>query len=302
MKHQQHTAVHHGRKPPAPRMIRGVGIVGAGTMGSGIAQAAALAKLDVLLYDSSADVLRGVLDRIKADLRAAAERGRVSATEATEALSYIEVTRNIGEVASSQFIVEAAVEDLAVKREIFKKLDTIVLPDAILATNTSSLSVTAIASLTKMPESVLGMHFFNPPTVMKLVEIVRGAQTSDDAVKVAVELALRMNKTPVVCRDTPGFIVNRVARPFYGEALRLLGEGAATAEDIDRIVRLAGGFKMGPFELMDLIGIDVNFAVTKSVYEQFFQDPRFRPHPIQRRMVEGGTLGRKTKKGFYTYT
>jgi len=301
VKQQQHPAARAVAKPAPARTIRSVGVVGAGTMGSGIAQAAALANFDVLLYDSSPEVLKGVLDRIKADFRSAVERGRVDATDATGALSRIEVTRNIGEVGSTAFIIEAAVEDLAVKREIFKKLDNIVLPDAILATNTSSLSVTSIAALTKMPESVLGMHFFNPPTVMKLVEIVRGAATSDDAVKVATDLAVRMNKTPVVCRDTPGFVVNRVARPFYGEALRLLGEGVAPVEEIDRIVRLEGGFKMGPFELMDLIGIDVNYAVTLSVYEQFFHDSRFRPHPIQRRMVEGGTLGRKTKKGFYTY-
>jgi 3-hydroxybutyryl-CoA dehydrogenase len=145
------------------------------------------------------------------------------------------------------------------------------------------------------------MHFFNPPPVMKLVEVVRGRQTSDETVNSTRELAERLGKVTVVCKDTPGFIVNRVARPFYGEALRLLGEGVAPVEEIDRIVRLSGGFKMGPFELMDLIGIDVNYAVTKSVYEQFFHEPRFRPHPIQRQMVEAGTLGRKTKRGFYSY-
>jgi 3-hydroxybutyryl-CoA dehydrogenase len=193
------------------------------------------------------------------------------------------------------------VEDLDVKREIFRKLDQIAPPDGILATNTSSLSITSIASMTSTPESVIGMHFFNPPTAMRLIEIVRGRQTSEATVDRIREFALALKKTPVVCSDTPGFIVNRVARPFYGEALRLLGEGVAPVEEIDRIVRESGGFKMGPFELMDLIGIDVNYAVTRSVYEQFFHEPRFRPHPLQRQMVEAGTLGRKTKKGFYTY-
>lgn len=282
--------------------ISTIGIIGAGTMGSGIAQVAALAKLDVILYDSSAEVLRNVMDRIKGDLRRVVEKRICTATEATEALSYIETTRTPGELGSAHLLVEAAVEDLAVKKEIFRKLDTFVMPDAILASNTSSLSITSIASLTRTPESVVGMHFFNPPTMMNLVEIVRGQQTSDETVRAVAEVVHRMNKTPVVCRDTPGFIVNRVARPFYGEALRLLGEGVASVEEIDRIVRLEGGFRMGPFELMDLIGIDVNYAVTTSVYEQFSQDPRFAPHPIQKRMVEGGMLGRKTKKGFYTYT
>ena len=282
-------------------MIKTIGILGAGTMGGGIAQVAALSGFDVILHDISSDVLRSAMERIKADFRHNVERGRLSATEATEALSAIHPRRNFGDMGNADFIIEAAVEDLNVKKEIFKKLDAIVAPDVILATNTSSLSITAIASLTKTPESVVGMHFFNPPTLMKLVEIVRGKQTSDDAAKITYDLAMKMDKVPVRCKDTPGFIVNRVARPFYGEALRLLGEGVATVEEVDRIMKLEGGFKMGPFELMDLIGIDVNYAVTKSVYEQFFHEPRFRPHTIQRQMVEAGTLGRKTKKGFYTY-
>ncbi len=282
-------------------MIKTVGIVGAGTMGNGIAQVAARAGFDVVLYDISAEVLKGAMARIKADFRRWVEKGKITATEATEALSAIHPRRNFGDMGNADFIIEAAAEDLNVKKEIFKKLDAIVAPEAILTSNTSSLSISAIASMTKTPESVVGMHFFNPPALMKLVEVVRGRQTSDETTKTACDLALRMKKIPVVCKDTPGFIVNRVARPFYGEALRLLAEGVATVEEIDMIVKMEGGFRMGPFELMDLIGIDVNYAVTKSVYEQFFHEPRFRPHPIQRQMVEAGTLGRKTKKGFYTY-
>ena len=282
-------------------MIRTIGILGAGTMGSGIAQVAAVSRFDVVLHDVSSEVLKSAMEHIKADFRKSVEKGRLSATEATEALSAIHPRKNLGDMGNADFIIEAAVENLDVKKEIFKKLDLIVAHDVILATNTSSLSITAIASLTKTPESVVGMHFFNPPPIMKLVEIVRGKQTSDETVKISCDLAQKMGKTPVVCMDTPGFIVNRVARPFYGEALRLLGEGVATVEDIDRIARLEGRFKMGPFELMDLIGIDINYAVTQSVYDQFFQEPRFRPHPIQRQMVEAGMLGKKTKKGFYTY-
>ncbi|MDH3251747.1 MAG: 3-hydroxyacyl-CoA dehydrogenase NAD-binding domain-containing protein, partial [Ignavibacteria bacterium] len=206
-------------------MINTIGIIGAGTMGSGIAQVAALARFEVILHDSSAEVMKGVTARIKSDLRRAMEKGRITSTEATEALSAIEVSKNLGVLASADFIIETAYEDLSVKREILRKLDAIVHPDVILATNTSSLSVTSMAAFTKTPESVVGMHFFNPPLLMQLVEIVRGTQTSNEAVKVATTIALRMKKTPVVCRDTPGFIVNRVARPFYGEALRILGEG-----------------------------------------------------------------------------
>ena len=282
-------------------MIKTIAVVGSGTMGTGIAQAAALAHFDVLLNDVSAEILKGAMERIKDELRKGVSHGQHSATEATEALSRIHPRKGFNDLSEADLVIEAAVEILEVKKEIFKKLDSIVAPEAILATNTSSLSVTAIASLTKTPESVVGMHFFNPAPIMKLVEIVRGAQTSIETVKQVSSVAAKMKKTPVICRDTPGFIVNRIARPFYGEALRLLGDQVASVEEIDRIVRLAGGFKMGPFDLMDLIGIDVNFAVTQSIYEQFFNEPRFRPHPIQRQMVQAGTFGRKTKKGFYTY-
>ena len=282
-------------------MIKSVGVVGAGTMGRGIAKVAAFAGLEVTLVDVSPDLLKSAMAKIKADVRSGVEKGKITATEGTEALAAIHVRKSISDLGNVDFVVEAAVEDLTVKKEIFSRLDAIVAPEVVLSSNTSSLSITAIASLTKSPESVVGLHFFNPATVMKLVEVVRGKQTSDQTVKTTCDLAAKMKKVPVVCRDTPGFIVNRIARPFYGEALRLLGEGVATVEEIDRIVKLEGGFKMGPFELMDLIGIDVNYAVTKSVYEQFFQEPRFRPHPIQRQMVEAGTLGRKTKKGFYIY-
>ncbi len=282
-------------------MVKTIGIVGAGTMGSGIAPVAARAGFEVILYDVSHDVLKSCMERIKADLRKLTEGGRLSTTAATEVLSAIHPRKNFGDLGHADFIIEAAIEDLAAKKEIFRKLDAIVGADAVLASNTSSLSITAIASLTRTPESVAGMHFFNPPAVMKLVEVVRGAQTSDRTIDTVCSIALKLRKTPVVCKDVPGFIVNRTARPFYGEALKVLGEGIGSVEQIDRITREEGGFRMGPFELMDLIGIDVNLAVTQSVYEQFFHEPRFRPHPIQRMMVEAGTLGRKSGKGFYTY-
>ncbi len=278
-----------------------LGILGSGTMGTGIAQVAALAEFNVLVYDVSADALQKGLEKVKDDLARGVEKGRLTPQQSERALAAIHIHSTLNPLGRSDFIIEAAVEDLAVKRELFKRLDDVLPSHAVMATNTSSLPVTSIASATKRPSSVIGMHFFNPPTAMKLVEIVRGTQTSDDTVKATQELAERLGKIAVLCKDTPGFIVNRIARPFYGEALRLLGEGVASVEDIDRIVRLSGGFKMGPFELMDLIGIDVNYAVTKSVYEQFFHEPRFRPHPIQRQMVEAGTLGRKTKRGFYSY-
>lgn len=282
-------------------MITTIGIIGAGTMGSGIAEVAALAGFNVVLNDVSQQATDAGLDRIRQDLNRSVEKNRISALVATESFARIKASETFSALGAVDFVVEAVLEDIEIKRKLFQKLDEMLKPEALLATNTSSLSVTSIASTVKRSARVVGMHFFNPPPLMKLVEVVRGKQTSDETVDATVELARKMGKTPVVCKDTPGFIVNRVARPFYGEALRLLGEGVASVEEIDRIVKKEGGFKMGPFELMDLIGIDVNYAVTNSVYEQFFHEPRFRPHPIQRQMVEAGTLGRKTKKGFYHY-
>ena len=282
--------------------MKTIGVIGAGTMGGGIAQLAALSRFHVILHDVSPPALTAAMQRIRESLQSAAKKNAVSATAATEALAAIHPRRSLNDFADADIVIEAAPEDLQIKQELFKRLDTIVGRDTILASNTSSLSITAIGAVTRSPESVIGMHFFNPATTMKLVEIVRGAKSSDRSVAAASALAGKLGKVPVVCRDTPGFIVNRLARPFYGEALRLLGDGVATVEEIDRIVSRGGGFRMGPFALMDLIGIDVNYAVTRSVYEQFFHEPRFRPHPIQRRMVEAGTLGRKTGQGFYRYT
>jgi 3-hydroxybutyryl-CoA dehydrogenase len=281
--------------------MKTIGIVGAGTMGSGIAEVAALAGFEVIMYDVNDEALRSGMERIRTDLKRSIEKQKMTDDDASAALARVHPRSSLDDLAPSDFVIEAALEDIELKKAIFAHLSRITARTTILASNTSSLSITSLASFTTKPDNVVGMHFFNPPPLMKLVEVVRGNRTSDETLAATSELARTLKKEPVVCNDTPGFIVNRVARPFYGEALRLLGEGVADVATIDRIVKASGGFKMGPFELMDLIGIDVNYAVTKSVYEQFFHEPRFRPHPIQRQMVEAGTLGRKTKKGFYSY-
>jgi 3-hydroxybutyryl-CoA dehydrogenase len=282
-------------------MMRTLGIVGAGTMGSGIAAVAARAGLTVILHDANPDALARAAEMIREGVKRNPPTDAGDARDPAAVLSRLTYAPAMEQLSPAGAVIEAASEDLAVKSDLFRSLDRIVPSPAILATNTSSLSVTTLSRVVTNPDRVVGMHFFNPPARMDLVEIVRGGFTSSPTIDAAIALAVAMRKTPVVCRDTPGFIVNRVARPFYGEALRLLGEGVAPFEQIDDIVTRSGGFPMGPFALMDLIGIDINFAVTTSVYEQFFHEPRFRPHPIQRRMVEAGTLGRKTGRGFYDY-
>jgi 3-hydroxybutyryl-CoA dehydrogenase len=278
-----------------------LGIVGAGTMGAGIAQVAILSGFRVLLYDAVGAALAKGQSRIAHSVSRAVEKGKVQADAAEEALRRLSAITQLTEMRDAACIIEAAPEDLPLKRRLFGELDGCVNRGAILATNTSSLSITAIAGATGRPERVVGMHFFNPVPVMSLVEVVAGARTDPAVVEETMALARRLGKTPVRAKDTPGFIVNRIARHFTLEALRILGEGRATHQEIDRVMKGTGRFRMGPFELMDLIGIDVNFAVTRSVYEGFFHDPRFRPHPIQQRMVESGLLGRKTGRGFYEY-
>ncbi|MFA6469890.1 MAG: 3-hydroxyacyl-CoA dehydrogenase NAD-binding domain-containing protein [Bacteroidota bacterium] len=282
-------------------MAISIGIVGAGTMGAGIAHIAALNKFNVSLYDINEEVIRRSAERINFEMKRAVDKNKITDDDMKQALSRIKKRTNINDLDTCDLIIEAVLEDIKVKKDLFKKLDQIAHHTAILATNTSSLSVTSIAAATKKPERVVGMHFFNPVYMMKLVEIVKGARTSDETMKSATAIAEQMGKKTVQAKDTPGFIVNRVARPFYGEAMKILGENVTSLEEIDRIVKRSGGFKMGPFELMDLIGNDVNLSVTESVYEQLYHDPRFQPSPIQKQLVEAGMLGKKTKQGFYNY-
>ncbi|HYG60791.1 MAG TPA: 3-hydroxyacyl-CoA dehydrogenase NAD-binding domain-containing protein [Symbiobacteriaceae bacterium] len=281
--------------------MKRIGVVGAGAMGGGIAQVAALAGLEVLLYDVGAGQLEAGLGRIRSSLDRFVQRGKLSAADRDAALQRIHLTTALQGMANAEFVVEAAPESLALKRQVFGELDRECPAGVILATNTSSLSVTEIAAATSRPDRVVGMHFFNPVPLMKLVEVVSGARTSPGTARITMELACQWGKTPVQAKDTPGFIVNRVARPFPGEALRLLGENVATVRQIDRVAKLAAHFRMGPFELMDLVGMDVNYAVNRSVFEQFFFEPRFRPHPLQAQMVMANLLGRKTGAGWYRY-
>lgn len=278
-----------------------LGVVGSGTMGGGIAQVAAQRGFSVLLYDISDELVNRSITRLQDTLGKLAAKGKLTADEVSATMGRIRATANLEDLAAAQFVIEAAPENIPLKRDIFARLDAACPPQTILASNTSSLSITMLGGATKQPERVVGMHFFNPVPLMGLVEVIAGQYTSGDTVDATMTMAQQFGKTPVRCQDTPGFIVNRVARNFYGEALRILGEQGATVAQIDTLAEQEAGFRMGPFRLMDLIGIDINFAVTQSVYNAYFGEPRYRPHPIQQRMVESGAIGRKAGRGFYDY-
>jgi 3-hydroxybutyryl-CoA dehydrogenase len=278
-----------------------IGVLGAGTMGAGIAQVAVQAGFETLLYDIADEFIDKGVGRIRSFLQGSRQRGKITPDEERQILDRLHATTELKGFEAATLIIEAIPEKLELKRDTFKQLDSLCAPETLLATNTSSFSVTAIAASTQHPERVLGLHFFNPPPLMALVEVIQGDRTATETIEKATGLMRLMGKTPARAKDTPGFIVNRIARPFYNEALRILGDGGATVEAVDRIMREAGNFRMGPFELMDLIGHDVNFAATESLYRSFFEDARFRPSPIQHRMVMGGNLGRKTGRGFYVY-
>jgi 3-hydroxybutyryl-CoA dehydrogenase len=279
-----------------------LGVAGAGTMGAGIAQVACLGGFETFLHDPFPEALERGIERVREGLSKGAERGRWSRDDAEAAAGRLHPAPTLDDLSACGLAIEAAPEQVELKRDLFARLSAVCSPDAILATNTSSLPVTALAAAAERPERVVGMHFFNPAALMELLEVVAGSESSPEAVSAARAVGERMGKKVIVARDGPGFLANRCGRPFGMEALRLLGEGIADHAAIDRIVRMGGGFRMGPFELMDLVGIDVGFEVSKSFYEQSFHEPRWRPSPIQARMVQAGRFGRKAGRGYYDYS
>ncbi|KVA22258.1 3-hydroxyacyl-CoA dehydrogenase [Burkholderia ubonensis] len=278
-----------------------VGVIGAGAMGAGIAQVAAAAGHPVLLYDLNEAACDKALAGIRAQFARLAEKGRLDPAQAQAAANRVSAVRALADFAPAALVVEAAAERLDVKREIFATLERHVDDACLLATNTSSISITAIAAGLRAPQRVAGLHFFNPAPLMALVEVVSGLATAPEVAQALYDTAAAWGKRPVLAKSTPGFIVNRVARPYYAEALRVLNEQGGAPASIDAVMREAGGFRMGPFELMDLIGHDVNFAVTESVFRAYFNDPRFTPSLIQQELVNAGFLGRKSGRGFYSY-
>ncbi len=282
--------------------VERIGVVGAGTMGAGIAQVAALGGYETRLHDPVPAALEEGIGRLHRALAKGATKGLWSEAEADHAGGRVGTASNLADLGECDLVVEAAPEDLELKRQLFATLADACGPRAILASNTSSLPITAIAAEVPDRERVVGMHFFNPPALMKLVEVVATADSALEALEATAEVGARMGRTPIRAKDSPGFIANRLARPFTLESLRILADGVADAETIDRVCRLGGGFRMGPFELIDLIGLDVNLSVARSFYAQGNEPERWRPSQIQEELVAAGRLGRKSGQGFYDYS
>lgn len=279
-----------------------IAVIGAGTMGAGIAQVAANAGHEVVLIDIADGAAEKGRTSVRLGLERLVDKGKKTSDEVKSLLSRIQISRSINDSADCALVIEAIVENLTVKQTLFSELEELCQASTIIASNTSSISISALSAKAQRPENIVGMHFFNPAAILKLVEVVSGLQTSHDTAELVYQTALAWGKKPVHSKSTPGFIVNRVARPFYAEALRSLNEQVASVATIDQLMRDCGGFKMGPLELTDLIGQDVNCAVTESVYSAFYQDKRFMPSVLQAEMVSAGLLGRKSGRGFYDYS
>lgn len=281
--------------------VNTLAIIGTGIMGMGIAQIAAQAGIQVLLFDAKEGAAEQGRQSLQATLEKLAAKGKFTDEQLQSTLANLTVIEEIAKIAEVDVVIEAIIENLEIKQQLFKQLESIVPAETILATNTSSLAVTAIASDCEHPERVAGFHFFNPVSLMKIVEVIPGISTKTSVVETLTDLAKRVGHLGVVAKDTPGFIVNHGGRAYGTEALKILGEGVASFEDIDRILREGAGFRMGPFELLDLTGIDVSHPVMESIYNQYYFEPRYRPHPLTRQMLIGKKLGRKVGEGFYKY-